>query len=466
MSFIEVEITTNESEIADEALEKLEQELAAKGVVGWVPNEADLEIIILNTVASMVVAVAQIAAVVPAAIFRKFGTELIKLLYNEGAAATVSTTWTLTDTAGHTIEAGTQLTLGELAFYVESNVVVEAGHNTATVVLVASERGTEYNKLTGIVELVDAIAWVQEVTIIGESTGGANQENDEEYEERLAGALRLQAPRPITAPNFAEFTLDVPSTVLPVGLKVGRATAIDGYNPGTTTFTANTTNKSFNLAVVSSFTGVTAGSILEGVGIPAETTVVSVNTGAKTLVMSREATATKETVSIKSVGSLEHERTVTVFVTNPEGLELTLAAREAIEAWLKTYRELNFLIYCRSANYTELFVTTKIHILPNYVAATVVETVKSAILAYLNPASWANPTQAKGEWLNLVQGYNIVRANKLIGIIEATQGVDYVFPGELKFGATETPTNTADFTLTGVAPLPRTVSAHVIVTSA
>ena len=49
----------------------------------------------------------------PPAIFRKFGTELLKVAYREGAAATVTTTWTLLEEGGkyakHTIEAGTAL---------------------------------------------------------------------------------------------------------------------------------------------------------------------------------------------------------------------------------------------------------------------------------------------------------------------------------------------------------------------
>src|ERR1700680_3526777 len=183
-AFVSIEVQTNEEQIADEALDKLQELLENKGVVGYEPNDAALEIITLLTTSSMVPPVALVAATVPPAIFRKYGTELVKIPYNEGAAATVSTHWTLGDTAGHTIEAATQLTIGTLVFYVQSNVVVEAGHNTATVTLVASERGTEYNGLTGTVELVDAIAWVSEVAIVGESSGGVNQETDEEYENR------------------------------------------------------------------------------------------------------------------------------------------------------------------------------------------------------------------------------------------------------------------------------------------
>ena len=280
----------------------------------------------------------------------------------------------------------------------QSNVVVEAGHNTATVTLVASERGTEYNGLTGTVELVDAIAWVSEVAIVGESSGGVNQETDEEYENRLAGALALQAPRPITAADFATMAFDAPTST--IGASVGRATAIDGYNPEAATY--------------------------------------------------------------------GNERTVCVFAVNAQGLALTSEARTKLKEWLQGYRELNFVIFVWDASRTKLYVTTQVHCLPGYSSEAVAANVKAALLSYINPASWGNPsaqTTGVNSWLNSTAGFNVVRINKLINICESVPGVDYVPVGQLKLGTAPSPAGTVDVTLAGPAPLPESESATILVSA-
>jgi hypothetical protein len=68
--------------------------------------------------------------------------------------------------------------------------------------------------------------------------------------------------------------------------------------PVVAAFTATETKSSTTLSAVSSFTNIAVGSFLTGANIPAGTTVVSVNTSAKTLVMSAAATAAATGASI------------------------------------------------------------------------------------------------------------------------------------------------------------------------
>lgn len=394
MSYVEVEITTNQQQLTDLAIEKLKEELEGRGIVGWEANDADREVIELGVSGLLASNVALVASVVPPAVFRKYGTELLGVAYREGANATVKTKWTLLEEGGkyppHTIEAGTQLALGEQAFYVENDVSVSEGESSVTVQLVASERGTEFNGLTGTLNPVDQVNWLSEVTIIGESSGGANQETDEEYLDRLAALLALQAPRPITAADFAAFALQAPSTILPTGVVVGRAAAIEEYNPVTATY-----------------------------------------------------------------GNL---RTVTVFVTDVEGNALTSEAMTALATWLEGYREANFNVFVRGPEYTDIFVTTIIHVESGYVAASVVASAKAALAAFLSKATWGNPratTTGTNQWL--AEEYRVVRYNACIGVIEATPGVAYVFPGSsgLAIGTTASPSGTSDITMAGPAPLPK-----------
>lgn len=457
--FVTIEIDADPTSMVDTGIDRLSDQLAAAGFEGWLPNNANLEIIALNAVAQMAADTANVAATAVPAIFRTYGTKLLGVDYGQGASATVVTTWALADTVGHTIPGGIAVTIADLVFYVESDVIVLPGASTATVLLVAADAGTLYNGLASPIVPVDQIDWVTSIVATGSSSGGADAEDDDAYQNRLTTELALQAPRPITASDFAAMAMAVPSTIVPSGVVVGRATAIDGYDPSAHTFTGNTTNANATVASVSSFTGVTVGSMLSGTGIQAGTTVLSINTGASTLVMSKTATATGTGVSITATGSYGNSRTVTTFVTDPTGVALSSPTMTAIANWLASYREVNFLSYVVAPTYTTVYVTFKVKVLPGYDSAATVAAAQSAVLAYLNPQTWGGASASNGgnQWLNSAQGFNVVRYNKLLGIIEQVPGVDYVPSGStgLAIGTAPSPSGTADLTLSGPAPLPQ-----------
>lgn len=455
--FIDLGIETDPAVLVDNAIAQLTTTLEANGYGGWTPNDGNLEIILLNAIASMAADAATVATIAPAEIFRAFGTKLLGVSYNQGAAATVYTTWTLADTAGHTIPAGTYVLIAEVGFYVQADVVVAPGSSTGTVLLTAVDQGVAGNGLSTPISTVDQIDWVTSIAAIGSTSGGADPEDDTAYLDRLSTELTLQAPRPITADDYALMALTAPSSILPAGVVVGRASAIDGYDPTVTTFTGTTTNSSTTLSSVSSFTGISAGSILTGVAIPTGTTVVSINTGASTLLMSAAATGNHTAESITSTGSYGNERTVTVFVTDTAGTALSSPAMTALDTWLQGYREVNFLVYVIAPTYTPIYVTFEVKVLPGYDSASVVAAAETAVLGYLNPATWgASATRSVQKWLNTTQGFNVVRWNKLLAVIENVPGVDYCPSGSagLSIGLSASPSGTSDLTLGGPAPLP------------
>jgi hypothetical protein len=462
-SFVNVEITANEQELAEVAKAKLIELVEASGVVGYELAEADLETILIDVLASMALTAAQIAAVVPAAIFRQFGTQLLKLPFNEGAAATGTTKWTIVpEAAVRHISAGTTIEAGGLGYEVEVETEVPASASSVSLQVIGVEKGTEYNGVSGVAQQTNPLNYVTEVQIVGETSGGAGEESDEEYLSRLAATLTLQAPRPITAENYATFVLDVPRSVLPSGVVVGRATAIDGYNGATNEPEAKVTNGSVTMTEVTSFTGITAGTEIVGSGVPVGATVVSFNSGAKEITMSAKATSSPAKTKYKMVGSYENQRYVTTFVIDKSGKALSSTAMKDIEEWLKGFREINFKTPVAAPTENEVFVKAKIHILPEYTSATVKANVESAVKEFLNPAKWGNPTAAttgSNQWLNYVNGvrlYGIVRYNQVLGVIENTPGVAYVFAGSagLAIGLTFPATETNDIAMVGPAPLP------------
>lgn len=231
--FVEVPVTVSPLANRELARERLKELIEEAGIVGYEAKETTLEVIILQVAAELFSGTTQTAAVVLNAIFRAFGTELLKLPFNEGAAATGKTRWTIVPAEGvRQIEAGTQLEAGGHGFKVEETTEVKAKAMSVELQVAAIERGTESNGVSGVAQQVNPYDWVTEVQFVGETADGTEEELDTEYLIRLAAWLELQAPRPVNAADFAPFLLGVPTSILPSGT-VGRATSLDLYDAET-----------------------------------------------------------------------------------------------------------------------------------------------------------------------------------------------------------------------------------------
>ena len=116
-TWISVPIDTDEQALYDDAVATLR---ALKP--GWEPAEGSLDTWILRAAARLASELRDVAADVPAAILRTYGREVFQLPALEPARATVATSWTAIDNAGHTIPAGTQFTLRDAAGTTGGNV--------------------------------------------------------------------------------------------------------------------------------------------------------------------------------------------------------------------------------------------------------------------------------------------------------------------------------------------------------
>lgn len=147
-----------------------------------------------------------------------------------------------------------------------------------------------------------------------------------------------------------------------------------------------------------------------------------------------------------------NERMIAVFVTAEDGTALDSAAKAAIDAFLQARRELNFIVNVRDANYNAITVAYSIKPFQGFDGAALVATVDEAIAAFLSPLTWGVQGQVQSrtnaEWSN----ETVVRLNKLIGVIEAVNGVDYVASVTINGSA-------ADHAMTGPAPLPTLASS-------
>lgn len=228
-NYIELPIETDPGVLTQDAFDYLQTRIP-----GWLPSEGNLDVWLLEATAQMVAELRDTAAAVPISIFKYFGQTLLGVPMIAASPAQLLSTWTMRDTLGHTIPAGTLVGVrgsdGTIyPFYVLADVIVSAGSSvTATggVVLVASDPGaglSGYTPAIDTLQLIDNLEYVASVQGYGAVGGGVDAEAEDVYLSRLSAELQLLTPRPILPIDFAVLATSVAG--------VARALAIDGYNP-------------------------------------------------------------------------------------------------------------------------------------------------------------------------------------------------------------------------------------------
>lgn len=230
--YIRLPITTDPDTLSEEALDTL-----ATSIPGYVPRDGHLSTWMVLVWSRLLAENRSVASSVADSVFRYFGDSMVGVAPIEAVAATVPSTWTMIDTAGYTVEAGTLVGLrvaGDvlIPFEVVTTFTIAPGASATAagaVTLRALEAGTKNNGIAaGEAELIDALAFVQSVTTTAATSGGVNAEADDDYLARLRSELQLMSPRPIRAVDFPILARRVAN--------VHRALAIDNYNPADGTF--------------------------------------------------------------------------------------------------------------------------------------------------------------------------------------------------------------------------------------
>jgi hypothetical protein len=439
--------------------------IAAK-LPGFTPREGHLEVITLASYAAMCAETARVAAQVPLGIFQRFG-QIVGIAPQNGNPATVATTWTLIDTKGYTIPAGTVVafsTTGDqlVLFTVLNAVTVPVGSMTTAaggVLLQASVVAASANGLTGTMKLIDPLAFVTTIITTAPSSGGVDAETDLAYLNRLSFQLQLLTPRPILPADFGRISSQT------VG--VARGLGIDGLNPSRSVTDGVTTSASPTVtSATAAFTTADVGRGITGAGIPAATFVGAINSATSIGLSSSattntpvNATATATGVTLTLARTTGQLRTVAVAAVDIAGAALTSTLKASLLANLTALRELNFVVNVIDPTYTLVAVTYTAVAAPGISVLPVKTAVDAALTAYLSPGSWAGGSSVPPLWRS---GVNTVRYLDIANVIRSTPGVAYITT--LSIGVQGSALGTTDVTLTGDGPLPQpgTINSNVI----
>jgi hypothetical protein len=231
---ISVPIETDPDEIAAIGFDYMESI-----VPGWNRARGDQASQLLASCARMLAEGRETASDVPHDILRYLGRWVDNVLSIDATPAQTTATVTALDNAGYTIGDGTRFVIrtsgdsGEIFVSVGSVSIPPLSTSTAAgeVVLVAEVAGAAGSGLPidSVVEVVESLSWISAVALTAITTGGTDAETDDEYLVRWIAVRHLAHNSPTRAADSAAMLLiEVPG--------VGRALALDGYDPVASTF--------------------------------------------------------------------------------------------------------------------------------------------------------------------------------------------------------------------------------------
>lgn len=431
----------------------------AAQIPGWVPHEGQLDVAILEEAAAMMSSAAITASQIPITIFEYFG-QLVGIVPETGAQATVNAIFTMTDSLGYTINAGTIVAYPltgntSVLFTVETTVVIPPGSTTGTCVLICETPGTFPNGLPALeCQMVSTFAQVDTIATTQAVTSGADPETSTAYINRLSFELQLLSPRPILINDFAGLATNVTG--------VFRALAIDNLNPGRRitdgVLNSTTTVVSATAAFVSPDD---VGRSVTGTGIPSSTVISSV-TNATTIVISHAATVTGTGKTLTFGDLTGQERWATVCGVDSNGDTLSGALDLALGAYLQSQREVNFKVAIIDPTYTSIDITVSCDAIHGLVSSTVQAAIIANLTSFLNTATWGGGNTIPPTW---APSSNTVRFLDIANVVRTTSGVLYIPSGALTFGITGGGLASTDVVLPGNAPLTTVGTLTVSVTA-
>jgi hypothetical protein len=464
---------------------------------GWQPNPGNLDTWILEADSLLVSQLAEVATDVLTNLTLYWG-RVLGVEATVPVAASGTTTWTLSDTVGHTIPAGTPLegvddTGTTRGFETVADAVVAPGSATAAgVQVIAIEDGAASNGVSGVATPIESILWVSGAVFDAPTDGGADAETTDEFLPRFGEELELLQRIPVRPEHFA--------TVARRVNEVARALVLDGFDTtdneqqtitgtatggtGTLTWNGQTTssmprnetaaNIRLALEALSNIepgdivaTGGPLGTapvVIEFTGRLRNTNVAQIVPNTGSLTGGTWVVATTRTITLAydpATPATWREKMVTVVPMADDGSDVSPAALSELDTTFNgstlvtALRERGFSVHVMNPQrYDTVAVAFSHTTRPGYDPATVTADAEAAVEASLAGLQWGVPPSGDTA---LWENERTVRIGRLYSVLYAVDGLQAVTALTTNLnggGASGT-----DKVLTGVAPVPGVVTA-------
>jgi hypothetical protein len=392
--YLELPLVTDSDALLETAVRYLED-----AIPGFVARPGNVEVVLLEAFSQLAAEVVEQAGQVDPAIFAYHGSSLVGVPITDAtpATGTATVTWAA-DTPAAMLPAGSQLAVphpsGEqMLFVTDSDVVSVDGGGVVPVGVTAAEPGSAANGAFGAAEPVEVVEGVATVDV-ATTGGGSDEEDPDEYLDRLADAYTILAPRPILPGDHATLVRQLPG--------VGRALAIDLLLPGTSA---------------------APGAIRDP----------------------------HEPQPPPAASATTVPRCTTVAVTDADGAAPTTALLQQAWALLDASREVNFLNFAIAPTYSTVAVQATVTAWPGFARADVAAEAAERLAEWLNPLLWGTTGASDAtEWS--VQ--RTIRVSEAIDYLNRATSVAWADLPSIRLKAGAGAWQATDLTLAGLAPLP------------
>lgn len=362
-------------------------------IENWEPSEGNLERIVTDANSRTGADIMSLLSQITTNIFRYFG-KIVDLLPVDATAATALTTWTLIDALGHTIPGGTTVSIRDM----NGNPVFFTTIND--VVVPAGSAGTDPGGVT--IQAVDA-------GLAGSGLG------------TFGGVVTLEDPL-----DFVEF----PDGITQVDITLGGqdAETDDSYLSRLTDY----------LSLLSK--GLVIGRDYE----------------AATRAFMPGVRVTAFNGYDPDAGTEGNERVVSESVIDSVGNPISAPQKAALDAYLQSFREANFVIKIFDPTYTQIDVTYDAQLDPGFPTGDMMAAIDATISNFLDPSDWGLPDDrspgnpaGRSNWVNTTT----VSYFELVTAISNTIGVDRLY--DLQIAKHGDALGRVDLNMTGKVTLPR-----------
>jgi hypothetical protein len=214
--YVTLDVVTDQSALADGAISNLQTTWGSD----WVPNDGNVEVVLIETLAPFAAEAARNMASMSDAAFIALATKLWGIPFQEGSPAATTVTLTFQDTSSsYFVPAGSEFSLGGYAFSTVLDVYSGNQLTAAGVQVVSNDTGAALNGLDSTSWANTTLpVWVTQLATEAPTSDGTDPQDNTDYLDYASRELQLRGRMVVTLPDYEIVALDTPG--------VGRAYAV------------------------------------------------------------------------------------------------------------------------------------------------------------------------------------------------------------------------------------------------